>query len=427
MYQSPTPAISGPSSGCLSVPLTTDVYTSYQWYRDGYPISGATGRSYDATVTGTYVVFITDGNGCQAYSSAKYVTVSATYPSPSISGNSIGCSASGITLSTGSFSVYQWNYEGTAISGATGQTYVAHDSGNYSVTVTNAGGYQATSGTKAVSLYQTPPVVTGPSSACSGTGITLSTGSYPSYQWYKDGTALSGQTAQTLDVYEEGNYTIEVTVPAGSCSGTSDVHHVTFGPMPAAQPEITGSFSSTCPSTSVTLQTTEEFGSYQWNYNWSAIPGATSRELTASLPGFYSVSAGAVPACRMTSQDQWVSIPFCSTSEVSPKVAFFPARVSKDPDSSTGFYLYFQKMDGANGYNIYEGTLGNWYSHSAQPGNVCAATVTDLGTGEMRAEVTLSAGDHYYLVTAYSGAVEGPSGFNSANVEIDPLLSSCSP
>jgi hypothetical protein len=37
-----------------------------------------------------------------------------------------------------------------------------------------------------------------------------------------------------------------------------------------------------------------------------------------------------------------------------------------------------------------------------------------------------TAGSHYYLVTAYN-AVEGPSGYDSAGAEIDPVKNSCAP
>ena len=378
----------------------------------------------------SYLYQIRANNGCGSSTTTEGTSaadVIDVYPTPSISGNTAGCSISGVTLSTGSFSTYQWNYEGEAIVGATSQSYQAFDSGNYSVTVSNEGDCSGTSSTHNVTVYSTPPVVSGDSSACTGSIITLSTGAYPSYQWHKDGVLIDGATGQTLDVSLPGTYSVFVDVPAGGCSGTSGGHVVQFADPPANPPVISGGSSNTCPATSVTLQTTEAFGTYQWYHNGNLIPGATGQTCSATLTGNYSVSAGAVSGCQLSSATHSVSISFCPPSEVSPKMAVYPAAMKKDTGSSTGYYLYFQKIDGVTGYNIYEGTMGSWYSHSGQPGNVCAATVTDLGTGEMRAEIAPSAGNHYYLVTAYSGAIEGPSGYNSANTEIDPLLSSCSP
>lgn len=62
-----------------------------------------------------------------------------------------------------------------------------------------------------------------------GTNITLtavpnhSAGMTYTYQWYKDGTALSGKTESTLtltDVADSGSYTVEVTASDGSLSST---------------------------------------------------------------------------------------------------------------------------------------------------------------------------------------------------------------
>lgn len=44
-------------------------YTSYQWYLDGSPISGATGSTYTATSNGDYTVVVSGANGCTVSSS----------------------------------------------------------------------------------------------------------------------------------------------------------------------------------------------------------------------------------------------------------------------------------------------------------------------------------------------------------------------
>jgi hypothetical protein len=72
--------------------------------------------------------------------------------------------------------------------------------------------------------------------------------------------------------------------------------------------------------------------------------------------------------------------------------------------------LYFEKEMSAEGYNLYEGSLGVWFSHGGAPGDVCDATVDDLGDGWMRHALASSAGDRYYLVTAFGGAGEGTAG-----------------
>lgn len=54
--------------------LTASGGTTYQWYKDGFALSGATGTTYNATAEGKYTALVTD-NGCtppQTYTAALY-------------------------------------------------------------------------------------------------------------------------------------------------------------------------------------------------------------------------------------------------------------------------------------------------------------------------------------------------------------------
>jgi hypothetical protein len=110
--------------------------------------------------------------------------------------------------------------------------------------------------------------------------------------------------------------------------------------------------------------------------------------------------------------------------EVSPRGCTFPLKIVKDAATcpAAGVCLYFEKEPVARGYNLYEGTLGSWYSHDGAPGDDCDGAVVDLSTGEMRYSLSPSAGSHYYLVTAFNGGGEGTAG----NPQRDTQLS-CPP
>ena len=58
----PAPAI--PTITAAGNVLTSSAAATYQWYADGVLIAGATSQSYTATQSGTYVVRVTDANGC---------------------------------------------------------------------------------------------------------------------------------------------------------------------------------------------------------------------------------------------------------------------------------------------------------------------------------------------------------------------------
>ena len=53
--------------------------------------------------------------------------------------------------------------------------------------------------------------------ACPGEPAVLAiSNSYDSYQWYKDGVAISGATLHVFDITESGNYSVQVTLANGS-------------------------------------------------------------------------------------------------------------------------------------------------------------------------------------------------------------------
>jgi hypothetical protein len=211
-----------------------------------------------------------------------------------------------------------------------------------------------------------------------------------------------------------------------SCLNSGGIYMPYGHPSP---PLISGDSSNTCPAVSVTLFSTGGiYVSYQWYWNGIAIPGATASTYGADISGNYRVVGMTYnKSCWGMSDEKAVTIAFCATPEVSPQGCAVPLRIVSDPASATGFYLHFEKIPYAAGYNIYEGDTGDWYSHADSLGKVCNAAVADLGTGEMRAEPAMSVGDHYYLVTAFAGGAEGPSGFDSAGTEIPKSQSTCSP
>ncbi len=49
--------------------LNSSPALTYQWYYNGDPIAGAINQVYHATESGNYMVFVTDANGCEDYSS----------------------------------------------------------------------------------------------------------------------------------------------------------------------------------------------------------------------------------------------------------------------------------------------------------------------------------------------------------------------
>ena len=140
----------GPLTGCVgdSILLSsnTDPSFTYQWNKNGIPVSGATTSSFYPTQSGSYTVTIYQNN-CPVTSAGISVTFNPlpSVPTISSSGTITPCSGGSITLTAPSgLTSYLWN------TGSTASSLVVSQSGNYSVTVTNSNGCSQTSNPFAV-------------------------------------------------------------------------------------------------------------------------------------------------------------------------------------------------------------------------------------------------------------------------------------
>jgi gliding motility-associated-like protein len=113
---------------------------------------------------------------------------------------------------------YQWSKDNVAIAGATSQTYVTNQPGQYSVTVSfgscvanasiNLQGYEFAStinvpDTNTIAPDETLEV------------IVTTAASSPEYKWYLNGTIISGATTSTYDIQTKGNYKVVITQTTG--------------------------------------------------------------------------------------------------------------------------------------------------------------------------------------------------------------------
>ena len=231
---------------------------NYQWNNNGNAINGAVNSVLNVNQTGSYTGTVTDLNGCSATSPAIAVNVAGTAAAITFTGNPAICDGNAVVLNANDVAglSYQWSNNGSAISGATAQTFIASSAGNYTVTVTDQNNCSSTSSVVTVTVGQTPgePTVTadGPTDLCEGENVALSTTSAVGivYQWLVDGNPIAGANLNTFSAEESGSYTLQVTNTAG-CQNESTPIAVLVNPLPVVSLSL--SQNTVCINTPITL------------------------------------------------------------------------------------------------------------------------------------------------------------------------------
>ncbi len=284
---------------------------TYQWLKAGAPIAGATGAQLTFTSiavadAGRYSVTVTNIVG-SATSREAVITVNAATPI------TIGRAPESVTIAQGqqaSFSVslsngsspltYQWLKNGAPITGATNSSYsiaraTTADAGSFAVTITNAAGpVTSASATLTVTPAVAPTITTQPVAQTVGFNSSFSlsvqvSGTSPfTYQWLKDGVAITGATSSSYfqssaTPANSGTYSVVVTNGAGNVTSNAAIITVNTAAVPtiSTQPvdrQVAAGL-STSFSVSVSSSGTGNL-TFQWLKNGGPISGATSSSLS---------------------------------------------------------------------------------------------------------------------------------------------------
>lgn len=264
---------------CAGTPLLLDVVanngTGYQWYKNGNPlanggdVSGATSPNLsvanaDNTDAGTYHVVVMGNPGCNnvpvASSSITVNNAPVITSQPQTAQNVCAGTTMIANVVAQNGMGYQWYKNGVPvnnggnITGAQGQTLQitntgTGDGGNYTVVITaQTACPPLTSNASAVTINPNASVITQPApivNICEGNSIRLNVaaGAAGSYQWYKNGNALTnglgvtGATTNSLKISDAnllgtGTYNVMMTAYYSGCAGaTSANSQVTVSPL----------------------------------------------------------------------------------------------------------------------------------------------------------------------------------------------------
>jgi hypothetical protein len=204
-------------SATFSVVATGTAPITYQWRRNEESISGATGASYTTPATvasdsgSRFSVVVRNGSGSVTSNSATLTVLSPPRITTQPQSRTVtaGQSATFSVVATGTAPItYQWRKNGSAIAGATGASYTtpattfADNGSRFDVVVVNSVG-TITSNAATLTVQSPPQITTQPTSLTvqvrsTATFSVVATGTAPlSYQWYKNGVAVTGATAAT--------------------------------------------------------------------------------------------------------------------------------------------------------------------------------------------------------------------------------------
>lgn len=284
---SPVITASGSTSFCAggSVALTSSTANNYLWS------NGSTTQSITVSATGNYIV-TTNAGGCGGTSTVTAVNANAGPTVPTVTSNSSlnVCPGATLTLTSSTANGYLWS------TGATTRSIAVAAAGTYWVRAYSGPNCSAQSNNNVVTLLTAP---TAPSITANGsltlssthTTVTLTSTTANTYNW------TTAETARSIIVSTQGSYRVTVTGTNGCLATSTTAIVIANGCTPPAVPVITLSGSNVINAGSTVTLTSTVAGGYLWSN------GATTRAITVSTGGNYSVRGYNAGGCYSTSME----------------------------------------------------------------------------------------------------------------------------
>jgi hypothetical protein len=238
----------------LAIPGGNDTNISYQWFKVGSSGNTSIHNAVSNTLVianaqpsnmGDYICEISNSTDTFPTNTAQ-LTVNGGLPiidlyyikpkkAPLKLGSEFTLSANVKNAGDGQPTAYQWSFNGTAISGATGANYTVKKAkttsgGNYTVTIVSPLYGNITSAVKVIHVYYAPVITTQPSSVTVTAGqpaqLSVAANGYPTptYQWYIHNRAITNRPSAKKSIFNisvthvpDGNiYRVRVTNSQGS-------------------------------------------------------------------------------------------------------------------------------------------------------------------------------------------------------------------
>ena len=379
--------------------------------------------TFDATISGTYSVVITDtATSCTSSSASGIVTIN-TNPTVTVNSPTV-CAGTPATVNATPGAAGTYNYVWTVPTGATDPgnvaTFDAAISGTYSVVITDTtSGCSSSSVSSVVTINANPTVTVNSPTVCAGTPATVTAtpgaaGTY-NYVWTVPTGATDPGNVATFDATISGTYSVVITNTATSCVSSSASGIATIN----ANPSVTVSSTTVCQGSTATITATPGV-SGTYSYAWTVPAGATNpgnnATISTTIAGTYSVViTNTATGCISPSASGIVSInpnPTVTVNDVTICQGS-SATVTATPGTS-GTYTYV--------WTVPTGVTspGNVSSFSTTISGVYSVIITDTTTGCS----SLSDSGTVTFVPPFDFVIDGACANNNFVLEVSPTNSS---
>lgn len=289
--------------GSVSSPLNVTASSGniIRWY--GTSAVGGTATttapSPSTTAAGKTTYYLSqynDGQKCESERTPLIVNINAVPTKPVISGGINICAGETVTLSSSSSSGNVWYLNGALIADSTRDKLSVKATGNYNVKVVANGCSSPLSDTTKITVNAIPskPSITGASTVCSGSSLTLASSATSGNQWYLNGTLIKDSTRDKLVVTAAGSFTVKVTLNncASPLSEANAVSVVTTPAKPTVTRDANGNLVSSATAGN------------QWFKETTAITGATNTTYKPTEVGNYNVKVS-TNGCSSSASDNY--------------------------------------------------------------------------------------------------------------------------
>jgi len=286
-----------PEAKCEGEVITLDAGdnegATYQWFKDGDEIDGATGQTLDVTETGLYGVEVVLQSNPECVLNDEVFVEFIVSPDFDLGGDQLICEAEQVVLDATPENQadlnnisYVWLRDGELIPGEDQPTLVVTETGLYTAEVT--GNECTISDTALVQLVQFTVDIGDVVEPCGDDTyeiIPLLEGADPSGATYLWST---GETTPTITVSEDGVYGVEVTIEG--CTESDEVT-INFRTLPEIE---LGEDATKCAQDILLLDAGPTNGggttfTYSWFKDGGELAGETGPTLEVTEAGIYSV------------------------------------------------------------------------------------------------------------------------------------------